>query len=230
MVNGHQINREIRAYLFDYGGTLDTGGCHWGKVLWHAWQEVGVPVGEERFREAYVYAERAMARERIVLNDFTFRQTMEVKLRLELGCVGQLDYLPMLLDMVYEQTRQHTAHSREVLQQLAERCPLALVSNFYGNIHTVLREFGFDGLFQQVIESAVVGVRKPAPRIFLMGVEALQMCPDEVIVVGDSIAKDIVPAHQVGCQTIWLRGEQWDDTIVDETLPDRIIKDLSELL
>ena len=230
MVNGHQINREIRAYLFDYGGTLDTGGCHWGKVLWYAWQEVGVPVDEERFREAYVYAERAMARECIILNDFTFRQTMEVKLRLELGRVGQLDYLPMLLDIVYEQTRQHTAHSREVLQQLAERCPLALVSNFYGNIHTVLREFGFDGLFQQVIESAVVGVRKPDPRIFLMRVEALQMCPDEVIVVGDSIAKDIVPAHQVGCQTIWLRGEQWDDTIVDETLPDRIIKDLSELL
>ena len=230
MVNGHQINREIRAYLFDYGGTLDTGGCHWGKVLWYAWQEVGVPVDEERFREAYVYAERAMARECIILNDFTFRQTMEVKLRLELGRVGQLDYLPMLLDIVYEQTRQHTAHSREVLQQLAERCPLALVSNFYGNIHTVLREFGFDGLFQQVIESAVVGVRKPDPRIFLMGVEALQMCPDEVIVVGDSIAKDIVPAHQVGCQAIWLRGEQWDDTIVDETLPDRIIKDLSELL
>ena len=50
MVNGQQINREIRAYLFDYGGTLDTGGCHWGKVLWYAWQEVGVPVDEERFR------------------------------------------------------------------------------------------------------------------------------------------------------------------------------------
>ena len=230
MVNGHQINKEIRAYLFDYGGTLDTGGCHWGKVLWHAWQEVGVPVGEEHFREAYIYAERTMARDRIVLNDFTFRQTMEVKLRLELGHVGQLDYLPTLLDIVYEQTRQHTAHSREVLQQLAERCPLALVSNFYGNIHTVLREFGFNGLFHQVIESAVVGVRKPDPRIFLMGVEALQMCPDKVTVVGDSIAKDIVPAHQVGCQTIWLRGEQWDDAVVDETLPDHIIKDLSELL
>ena len=95
---------------------------------------------------------------------------------------------------------------------------------------TVLREFGFDGLFSHVVESAVVGVRKPDPRIFLMGVEALAMQPQDVTVVGDSVEKDIIPAHKAGCRTIWLRGEQWTDAAVDETLPDSIIDDLKALL
>ena len=42
----------IRGYIFDYGGTLDTHGCHWGKVIWHAYQRCGVPVTEAQFREA----------------------------------------------------------------------------------------------------------------------------------------------------------------------------------
>ena len=28
-----------RGLIFDYGGTLDTKGCHWGKVLWHAYEQ-----------------------------------------------------------------------------------------------------------------------------------------------------------------------------------------------
>ena len=33
-----------RGLIFDYGGTLDTKGCHWGKVLWHAYEQSHVPV------------------------------------------------------------------------------------------------------------------------------------------------------------------------------------------
>ena len=107
---------------------------------------------------------------------------------------------------------------------------MVLVSNFYGNISVVLQEFGFVGLFQEVIESAVVGVRKPDPRIFTLGVEALGLKPEEVAVVGDSMDKDIIPAKQAGCQTVWFKGEGWTDDPVDETIPDRMITDLSQLL
>ena len=219
-----------QAYIFDYGGTLDTGGRHWGRVLWSAWQQAGVPVSEARFRDAYVYAERTLARQPIVRPDFTFHQTLAAKLQLELERVGQTAYLPAVLDVVYAATQQHTAHSRAVLRQLAARRPLVLVSNFYGNISTVLREFDFDGLFSHVVESAVVGVRKPDPQIFLLGVEALAMRPGQVTVVGDSIDKDILPARAAGCHTVWLQGEQWTDAPVDTTIPDRIISDLKELL
>lgn len=199
-------------YIFDYGGTLDTGGQHWGQVLWHAYERHRVPVSEAQFREAYVYAERTLGRNPVIRPDFTFRQTLETKLRLqqEYLKVENEKYWQTILDDLYERTKTMTAQSREVLLQLKDHgLPMVLVSNFYGNMHTVLHEFGFDGLFHKVIESAVVGIRKPDPRIFLLGVEALGLKPEEVTVVGDSLDKDIMPAHEAGCQTIWLRGEGW---------------------
>ena len=217
-----------KGYIFDYGGTLDTGGCHWGKVLWHGWQQAGVPVTEAQFREAYVHAERTLGKTPIIQPDYTFRKTLETKVRIELEYLGLDGYADAIVDDIYEKTRRHTAHSREVLRQL--QMQKVLVSNFYGNIATVLCEYGLNGLFETIVESAVVGVRKPDPRIFTLGVEALGLQPSEVVVVGDSIDKDIIPAHKVGCQTVWIRGEQWTDDPVDESVANRIIDDLSELL
>ena len=120
-----------------------------------------------------------------------------------------------------------TADRRE-LEQI--NMPMVLVSNFYGNINVVLQEFRMAHLFQKVIESAVVGIRKPDARIFALGIEALQLKPEEVTVVGDSISKDIVPARSLGCHTVWFKGESWDDKVEDETIPDRIITQLQQLL
>ena len=248
----------MKGYIFDYGGTLDTGGHHWGKVIWHAYQRQQLPVTEAQFREAYVYAERTLGRNPIIQPDFTFHKTLETKLRLQLqylqensplGSAASLceelsarreatlrlrrtlnSQFSTLLTDLYEQTCQVTAHSREVLLQLHEDYPMVLVSNFYGNIAVVLQEFGFEGLFQHIIESAVVGIRKPDPRIFTLGVEALGLTPEEVTVVGDSMDKDIIPAKKAGCHTVWFKGEGWTDDPVDESIPDKIITDLNELI
>ena len=75
-----------------------------------------------------------------------------------------------------------------------------------------------------------MGIRKPDPRIFTLGVEALGFDPSEVVVVGDSIDKDIIPAHQAGCHTVWFKGEGWTSDPVDDSAPDRIISNLTELL
>lgn len=104
------------------------------------------------------------------------------------------------------------------------------MSNFYGNLQTVLHEFRLDGLFLDVIESAVVGLRKPDPQIFSLGVKVLGLLPREVAVVGDSISKDILPARQAGCQTIWYRGEQWTEEEIPDGIADRAIKDLNDLV
>ena len=225
-----------KGYIFDYGGTLDTHGCHWGKVIWHAYRHCGVQVPETEFREAYVHAERILGRNPIIQPNFTFRQTLEAKLRLQLeflhsrtssSCI--LSHLSPLTSFLYNKTVEETSRSREVLIRLKEHHPMVLVSNFYGNIATVLKEFQLDGIFQTIIESAVVGIRKPDPRIFTLGVEALGLHPEEVVVVGDSIDKDIIPAKIAGCQTIWFRGEGWTDDPVDESVPDRIITSMNEI-
>ena len=225
-------------YIFDYGATLDTGGQHWGRALWHAYERHHVPVSEAHFREAYVYAERTLGSQRIIMPTDTFRTTLETKLRLQLDYLGGLShrspltaYLSPLLEDLYASTREQTARSRDVLLQLKAQVPLALVSNFYGNLHVVLREFGLDQLFCAVIESAVVGVRKPDPRIFTLAVEAMHLTPAEVTVVGDSLEKDIMPAHEAGCHTVWLRGEGWTSDSQNRECPFcETIDSLDELL
>jgi HAD superfamily hydrolase (TIGR01549 family) len=123
-----------------------------------------------------------------------------------------------------------TAHSREVLAVLHKRYPMVLVSNFYGNIATVLKEFGLDIFFKSIVESAEVGIRKPNPRIFTIGVERLGLKPEEVVVVGDSFYKDIEPALAAGCHAIWMKGEGWTKKEYDESIPDKVITDLEELI
>lgn len=227
----------IKGYIFDYGGTLDTGGQHWGKVIWHAYEHLQVPVSEADFRDAYVHAERTLGKNPIVKPDFTFYKTLETKISLQLEYLHQqghlshhTSYIKPLTSHLYEATVAETARSREVLLELKKQYPMVLVSNFYGNIATVLKEFKLDGIFDTIIESAVVGVRKPDPQIFTLGVEALGMQPDEVVVVGDSMDKDIIPASKAGCHTVWFKGEGWTNDPVDETNAERVITALKQLI
>ena len=120
--------------------------------------------------------------------------------------------------------------NKQVLEHLKQAgYPMVLVSNFYGNINQVLKDAGIDGYFKEVIESAVVGVRKPNPAIFALGVCALDLPASQVLVVGDTYSKDIMPAHKLGCHTLWIKGLQWEEKQVDESIPDGIIRKLSEM-
>ena len=120
--------------------------------------------------------------------------------------------------------------NKQVLEHLKQAgYPMVLVSNFYGNINQVLKDAEIDGYFKEVIESAVVGVRKPNPAIFALGVYALDLPASQVLVVGDTYGKDIIPAHKLGCHTLWIKGLQWEEKQVDESIPDGIIRKLSEM-
>lgn len=233
-------------YIFDYGGTLDSNGNHWGMVIWHSYEKCNAPVSEEHYRDAYVHAERTLGRERIIMPEFTFYDTLSTKLRIQLQYITDNDLWTiantdantlhkLILNDLYSTVKATVVHSRDILQQLAAHHRLALVSNFYGNINTILKEFQLDGLFVSVVESAVVGIRKPDPRIFALGVEALGCAPADVTVVGDSLDKDIMPALSLGCKAIWYKGEPWKAASAEESEAVkaqniRIISDLAELL
>lgn len=210
--------KNIKGIIFDYGGTLDSGGDHWSEVIYDAWQKSGIAVGKPQFREAYVFAERELARVRHILPEHDFHDLLLVKMRLELQHVSEEGLFPPALveekaaeaaALCYESARAHVKAAEPVLKLLRMHYPMVLVSNFYGNVETVLKDFGIDGYFKKIVESAVVGVRKPDPEIFRIGVRDLGLPADEVLVVGDSYRKDILPARKAGCQTLWLKGKGW---------------------
>ena len=228
----------MQALIFDYGGTLDTDGRHWAHVLWEGYCEAGMPVTNQQFREAYVYGERALAKAPIVQPEDTFRDVLEKKVRQQFAFLQAEDIwndapdvcsekLNTVVNYCHDYALRHIAKAREVLAVLRPKYRMVLVSNFYGNIEAILRDFGLAEYFDAVIESAVVGVRKPDPEIYRLGVKATGCEAKDVTVVGDSYSKDIVPATEVGCRTIWLRGEGWSGEDAGElatyeitTLPD----------
>lgn len=226
---------DIKGIIFDYGGTLDTNSRHWSEVLWSKYEEYHVPVGKADFREAYVYGERTLARIPLVKPEDNFHDVLCIKTKLQMeylieqGKLEQTDameYAVKIADSCYQYVLNVLEKTRPVVQSLSRKYKLVLVSNFYGNIRSVLKDFELDDFFSDVIESSVVGVRKPDPAIYRLGVEALKLSAENVLVVGDSFSKDMVPAKTVGCKVAWLKGEGWENEEIDESLPDIIITDL----
>ena len=226
----------IKGIIFDYGGTLDSRGVHWSEVLWQGYQAAGVPIDKETFRKAYVEGERALARERIILPQDNFHTLLRKKVALEISYLpeqpdqGTRDkWVDQIAAFCDQAARTCIDEARPMLEQLHERYPMMLVSNFYGNIDEVLRDYGIRHLFKGIIESAVVGVRKPNPTLFRLGVDALELESSEVLVVGDSLRKDIEPAEQLGCQVLWLKGKGWTAEEDSQTHP-HTIKRVTEVL
>lgn len=203
----------VRGIIFDYGGTLDSHGDHWSHIILDGWRHAGLDPDSETFRKAYIHGERALAREDAVSPTDTFLDLMRKKIRAELTDAGLGDdrmRIELIARYCYDSARRCTAEARPVLMQLAESRPLAVVSNFYGNLRAVLSDFGLLDCFSAVIESAEVGVRKPDPAIFRLGLEALGLPAEQVLVVGDSLDKDIAPARTLGCSTLHIPGRTWD--------------------
>lgn len=208
----------IKGIIFDYGGTIDSRGVHWSEVIWDGYRHAGIPVGKDAFRDAYVYAERELARTRHILPHHNFLDLLRIKMQIELSQLPEAieasgrDAATLAEEVAqycYRAARECVEEARPTLDALYARFPMVLVSNFYGNVEAVLDDFDLRRYFRAIVESAVVGVRKPDPAIFRLGVDALGLPPEQVLVIGDSLRKDILPAESLGCRTAWLKGKGW---------------------
>ena len=195
----------IKGILIDFGGTIDSDGIHWFNAFSDAYAMVA-DVPKELLWDAYVHTERTLGSNPIIKPTDTFCKTLQTKIAL------QTEYLQpkgititaqdTILDTCYNKVVKHISTvSKPVLEKLYTKYPMVLVTNFYGNMHTVLEEFGLSHLFKDVVESSVVGVRKPDPEIFRLGVKALGLEPAQTVMIGDSLDKDIIPAQSIGCHT-----------------------------
>lgn len=228
--------------ILDYGATIDTDGDHWSEIIWDEVKKELPEIEKDDFRKAYVYAERELGKGEIIKADTSFLDTLKAKINLEtdyltengivsLDDSAREDFCRNIVERLYRRTTLHIAHNREVLANLKKKHSLALVSNFYGNIHTVLKEMEIEEMFCDVVESAEEKIRKPDPRLLTLTIERIGAKAEQCIMVGDSLKKDIAPAKSLGCKTIWMKGRQWEEeTLNDGNAPDRTITTLDELL
>ena len=232
---------KVQGLIFDFGGTIDTNGLHWSEVFWDAYQAVPIPMSKEMFREAYVFGERTLGKNPIVKPHHSFREMLAFKIGFQVQWLCEhanlqdneiltaLTFPTMMAGKCYVRMQQIVDQARPILAALANRYPLVLVTNFYGNMEKVMNDLDLMPLFSKgIVESAVVGVRKPSPEIFRLGVERLGLSAENVAVVGDSYDKDMIPASSLGCQTIWLKGRGWNPYKGNETA-NAIITDFQAL-
>jgi putative hydrolase of the HAD superfamily len=228
--------KNIKGIIFDYGGTIDTNGIHWGEFIEAEYHKAGTGISKELFRVAYVYAERALAKSPIISPEDTFHTLLEKKTALQAEYLAQqnapitLEQREAITEGCYKKVLDTLTTTRAIVEKLASEYPMVLVTNFYGNMPVVLKEFSLDKYFRTIVESAVVGIRKPDARLFALGVEALSLAPEEVIVVGDSYRKDIFPALSLGCKAVWLKKLCWEEEpVIPGAEPTAIISDIAHL-
>ena len=159
----------VKGLLFDFGGTLDTNGTHWGIVLQEAYRKAGFVIDEKSFREMYVQGERQLAAQPVIAPKDTFDLVLQKKLALERNYGVEHGLLPdtsktdrrlaLIAEMCYTLALQNTARIHPLLTKLKEKYAIALVSNFYGNLPAVLDDFGLNDCFETVVESARRGAQ-----------------------------------------------------------------------
>ncbi|MBX3027193.1 HAD family hydrolase [bacterium] len=90
-----------------------------------------------------------------------------------------------------------------VLAALRDRgLRLAVVSNADGRVAAALAASGIDRHFAAIVDSHVVGVEKPDPRIFHLALAACDVDPSEALFVGDIYEIDVVGARNAGMEAV----------------------------
>ena len=116
------------------------------------------------------------------------------------------------IEYVYPVPRVHEA------VMLARRLcgKVALVSDADDVVaRRIMDKLGVLNLFDAVVTSGALGVRKPDPRLFLEAAARLGVTPGECVVIGDSW-RDVEGAHRSGMKVVLIKGREYRGPEPDE--------------
>lgn len=198
----------LKAIFFDYGGTLDADGVAWKARFYPLYRRFGVHVPVEVFDQAFYRADDSLVKEadpQLTLEEVLCEQVRRVLTGLD-RCDDRLvkDIAGTFLRDSLDQVRRNLA----VLEKLVEHFRLGIISNNYGNLEAICRQTGLASCMEVMVDSALVGVVKPSPLIFRRALEQMNVRPEEAVMVGDSLPRDIQGAWALGMRAVWLTPQK----------------------
>lgn len=191
--------------LFDFGGTLDADGDRWCVRFHRAYMTAGGRLSLEEFEHQFRRSDRELEE-----LDGIRGMGFAAMVRAQAGLLRKLvnDAAAVQWEQVAEafhcDALATVARNRSLLERLATRHSLGIVSNFTGNLEHCLRELDLRSLFHVVADSAIVGASKPSAAIFEHALAIAGASPKGSWMVGDNFAADIRPAAALGLFTVWL--------------------------
>ena len=201
---------KIKAVFLDFGGTLAYGGIAWDeyhRAVRTLLASLGHEIEPKRFKKAIRASLEELRRHRAKGLEKTHEEVYGSALR-RLGIPADDDALAMIHD-TFKKHYISTFYpcTEETLKKLTERYKLALISNTMSDQpREMLEETGMDALFEVIICSRDLGIRKPNPDIFKHVLDEVGVLPDETVHVGDSVEADMEGASYSGISSIWIRA------------------------
>jgi putative hydrolase of the HAD superfamily len=195
--------RPIRAVLLDAGNTLV---CLDFDEIGRCLAREGVPVAVDALRRGEYHGRAAVNAMVEGVETGTDSSRARVYFGAILRAIGiDGDRADSLFEVVQRRNREVGLWrvvpdgTPEALRLLRESgIAVGVISNSDGSAARLLGEVGLAPLLSCVIDSAVVGVEKPDPRIFRMGLERLGVCAHEAVYVGDLYTVDVLGARRAG--------------------------------
>jgi putative hydrolase of the HAD superfamily len=188
----------IEAVIWDFGGVITTSPF---EAFARYEAERGLPADIIRRTNANNHWENAWAKfERAEVDLETFDQLFAAESRALGAEVRGKDIVPLLSgdlrpEMV-EALRRVKSHFKTGC--ITNNLPANLIGSMSGRSLYVAEVMA---LFDHVIESAKIGLRKPDPRIYQMMVEALDVNPEHCVYL-DDLGVNLKPARDMGMTTI----------------------------
>lgn len=115
--------------------------------------------------------------------------------------------------------------TRAMLERLARRHQLLIVSNGNPRQRAKLERAGLGGLFAPVLLSSELRSAKPSPGMFRRASQATGIPPGKMLHVGDTLRDDVEGATRAGFGTCWLargrplpKGAPLPDLVIDRLL------------
>ncbi|AEH44892.1 HAD-superfamily hydrolase, subfamily IA, variant 1 [Thermodesulfatator indicus DSM 15286] len=75
---------------------------------------------------------------------------------------------------------------------------LAILSNWDERLIRLIKAFGLEHLFEDILVSCEAGFMKPEPEIFHLACERLKISPNRALMIGDSLSDDVLGARAAG--------------------------------
>jgi putative hydrolase of the HAD superfamily len=195
---------QIRTVFFDVGNTLTYVDL---ETVLRPLTKRGVKASEAQYRIASIQARRAM--DRLCASgqqDNPDAQYWKLFLGGFLDSLGIQDN-EIANEMAFEwrSARNWTrvaSGTTEVLDRLAKRYELGVISNSDGTMERLLKAIGLSRYFQTIVDSGTVGHQKPSKEIFRLALESMGAKPQESVYVGDIYSVDYVGATEAGMKAV----------------------------
>ena len=184
----------IRAVIFDFGSVLVQMGDETPRQALA--EQLGVPL-----KELYRLVFDSETASRAMVGELTIEQHWQA-VGAALGVAPEA--LPAIRAQFWSADQVNT-ELVEYIRKLRPKYKVGLLSNAWNDLRQGMQQrFGFDGLFDELVISAEVGLAKPDPRIFRLAVARLGVQPEQAIFVDDVLA-NVEAARLIGLQAIHYR-------------------------